>query len=96
MSQSVPTIQEKATSDSCRNGRWCLWVHSQEWGPFCLSNPLLVASFANIFFHFIDRHIISLMVFFAVQKLLSFIRSHLFTFVFISITLEGGSKRLLL
>ena len=31
-----------------------------------------------------------------VQKLLSFIRSHLFTFVFISITLEGGSKRILL
>ena len=30
-------------------------------------------------------------VFFAVQKLLSLIRSHLFTFVYISITLGGGS-----
>ena len=34
--------------------------------------------------------------FFAVQKLLSFIRSHLFIFVFISITLGGGSKKTLL
>ena len=33
---------------------------------------------------------------FAVQKLLSFIRSHLFIFVFISISLEGGSKKTLL
>ena len=32
------------------------------------------------------------MVSFAMQKLLSFIRSHLFIFVFISITLGGGSK----
>ena len=36
------------------------------------------------------------MVSFAVQKLLSFIRSHLFIFVFISLTLGGGSKRILL
>ena len=33
-----------------------------------------------------------LIVSFAVQKLLSFIRSHLFTFVFISTTLGGGSR----
>ena len=33
---------------------------------------------------------------FAGQKLLSFIRSHLFIFVFISISLGGGSKRILL
>ena len=32
-----------------------------------------------------------LIVSFAVQKILSLIRSHLFTFVFISITLGGGS-----
>ena len=32
------------------------------------------------------------MVSFAVQKLLSLIRSHLFVFVFIFITLGGGSK----
>ena len=36
------------------------------------------------------------MISFAVQKLLSFIRSHLFIFVFISISLGGGSKRILL
>ena len=36
------------------------------------------------------------MVSFAVQKLLSFIRSHLFIFVFISISLGAGSKRILL
>ena len=33
---------------------------------------------------------------FALQKLLSFIRSHLFIFVFISITVGGGSKKILL
>ena len=36
------------------------------------------------------------MVSFAVQKLLSFIRSHLFICVFISISLGAGSKRILL
>ena len=36
------------------------------------------------------------MVSFAVKKLLSFIRSHLFIFVFISISLGGGSKKILL
>ena len=37
-----------------------------------------------------------LIVSFAVQKLLSLIRFHLFTFVFISVTLGGGSQRILL
>ena len=36
------------------------------------------------------------MVSFAVQKLLSLIRPHLYIFVFISITLRGESKRILL
>ena len=36
------------------------------------------------------------MVSFAVQKLLSLIRSHLFIFVFIFITVGGGSKKILL
>ena len=36
------------------------------------------------------------MIFFAVQKLLSLIRSHLFVFVFIFIILGGGSKKILL
>ena len=53
-------------------------------------NPLPVVSFAIIFSHsegfLFTLHIIS----FAVQKLLSLIRSHLFTFAFISVTLGGG------
>ena len=59
-------------------------------------NPLSVVSLAIIFSHsegcLFTLHIVS----FAVQKLLSLIRSHLFTFVFISITLGGGSWRVLL
>ena len=54
-------------------------------------NPLSVVSFAIIFSHSEDCLFTSLIVSFAVQKLLSLIRSHLFTFVFTSITLEGGS-----
>ena len=59
-------------------------------------NPLSVASFANIFSHSLGCLFILFMVPFAVQKLLSFLRSHLFIFVFILITLGGGSKRILL
>ena len=54
-------------------------------------NPLSVFSFAIIFSHS-EGYLFSLLtVSFAVQKLLSLIRSHLFTFVFISIVLGGGS-----
>ena len=60
------------------------------------SNPLSVASFVNIFSHSEGSLFILFMVSFAVQKLLSCIRSHLFIFVFISISLGGGSKRILL
>ena len=59
-------------------------------------NPLSVALFANIFSHSEGCLFILFIVSFAVQKLLSFIRSHLFIFVFISISLGGGSKRILL
>ena len=62
-------------------------------------NPLAVASFADIFCHSEGYHSILFMVSFAVQKLLSSIRSQLFfvcLFVFISITLGGGSKKILL
>ena len=45
-------------------------------------NPLSVVSFAIIFSH-------SESCLFAMRKLLSLNRSHLFTFVFISITLGG-------
>ena len=59
-------------------------------------NPLSVASFASIFSHFEDCLFVLFMVSFAVHKRLSLIRSHLFVFVFIFITLGGGSKRILL
>ena len=59
-------------------------------------NPLSVASFANIFSHSEGCLFVFFMVSFAVQKLLSFIQSHLFIFVSISVSLGGGSKRILL
>ena len=59
-------------------------------------NPLSINSFANIFSHSEGCLFVLFMVSFAVQKLLSFIRSHLFIFVFISISLGGGSKKTLL
>ena len=54
-------------------------------------NPLSVVSFAIIFSHSEGCLFTWLIVSFAVQTLLSLIRPHLFTFVFISITLEDGS-----
>ena len=54
-------------------------------------NPLSVVSFAIIFSHSKGCLFTVLIVSFAVQQLLSLIRSHLFTFVFISVTLGGGS-----
>ena len=54
-------------------------------------NSMSVVSFAIIFFHYEGCLFTLLLVSFAMQKLLSLIRPHLFTFVFISITLGGGS-----
>ena len=54
-------------------------------------NPLSVVSFAIIFPHSEGWLFTLFIISFAVQKLLSLMRSHLFTFVFISITLGGGS-----
>ena len=59
-------------------------------------NLLSVVSFAIIFSHSEDCLFTLLIVSFAMQKLFSLIRSHLFTFVSISITLGGGSYRILL
>ena len=53
-------------------------------------NPLSIVSFAIIFSHSEGWLFTLHMVSFAMQKLLSLIRSYLFTFVFISITLGGG------
>ena len=59
-------------------------------------NRLSVFSFANIFFHSESCLFVLFMVSFAVQKLLSLIKSHLLILVFISITLGGGSRTILL
>ena len=55
-----------------------------------------VASFANIFSHYVGFLFIVLMVSFTVQKLLSLIKPHLFISVFIFITLGGGPKKIFL
>ena len=54
------------------------------------------SSFAIFISHSEGCLFVLLIVSFAVHKLLSLIRSHLFTFVFISVTLGGGSQRILL
>ena len=54
-------------------------------------NPLSVVSFSIIFSHSESCLFTLFIVSFAEQKLLSLVRSHLFIFVFISITLGGGS-----
>ena len=56
-------------------------------------NPLyfVICSFAVTFSHSEGCLFTLLIVSFAVQKLLSLIRPYLFTFVFISVTLGGGS-----
>ena len=59
-------------------------------------NPLSVVSFAVIFSHSQRCLFTLLIISFPMQKILSLIRSHLSAFVFISITLGGGSQRILL
>ena len=55
-------------------------------------NPLSVVSLAITFSHSEGGLFSLLIVSFAVQKLLSLIRSHLFTFDFISVTLDYTTK----
>ena len=59
-------------------------------------NLLLLISFANILSHSADCFFVLLMVSFAVQKLFSLIRSHLFIFAFISSASGDGPKKILL
>ena len=66
-------------------------IELQELLVFFEINPLSVASFAIIFSQSEGCLFTLLIVSFVVQKLLSLIRSHLFIFAFISITLGGGS-----
>ena len=65
---------------SCRS---CLYIFE--------INSLSIVSFAIIFSHSEGCLFTLLIVSFVVKKLLSLIRSHLFIFAFISITLGGGS-----
>ena len=58
-------------------------------------NPLSVDSLAKIFSHSVGCLFILFKVSFAVQKLFSLIRSHLFIFVFTVMTLRGGSEMFL-
>ena len=55
-------------------------------------NPLSVVLYAITFSHSEGSLFTLLIVSFAVQKILGLIRCHLFTFVFISITLGGESS----
>ena len=55
-----------------------------------------MTSFANIFSQSVGYFFVLFMVSFVVQKVLSLIRSHLFIFVFISIILGDGLKKILL
>ena len=59
-------------------------------------NLLIVAPFANISPYSKGYLFILFMISFSVQKLLLLIRSHLFIFVFILVTLGDGSKKILL
>ena len=70
---------------SCRS---CLYIFEV--------NSLSVVSFAIIFSHSEGCLFTLLMVSFIVQKFLNLIRSHLFIFAFYSITLGGGSWKILL
>ena len=55
-------------------------------------NPLSIVSFAIIFSHSEGCFLtFFFLVYFVVQNLLNLIRSHIFIFVFISVTLGGGS-----
>ena len=59
-------------------------------------NNSSVTSFANIFSQSVGCLFVLFRVSFAVQKFLSLIRSHLFIFVFVVITLGGGSEKILM
>ena len=71
---------------------WVVCFSGMEWYELVVyfGNSMSVASF-SIFPHHESCLFTLLIVSFAVQKLLSLIRSHLFTLVCISITLGGGS-----
>ena len=85
----------------CPFFNWVIWffffliLSSMSWLYILEINPLSIVSFANIFSDSEGCLLVLFIVSVAVQKLSSLIRSHLFSFVFISITPGGGSNRIL-
>ena len=79
----VPIIRVKFPFLFMLSCRSCLYIFE--------INSLSIASFAIIFSYSEGCLFPLLIVSFIAQKLLSLIRSHLFIFAFISITLESGS-----
>ena len=77
---------------------WGAWFFLILRGMACFHilkiNPLSAASFVNIFSHSEDDLFILFIISFAVQRLLSLIRSHLFIFIFI--ILGSRLKKILL
>ena len=69
----------------------CFFIELHEVLIYLEINPLSMVSFVVIFSHSEGCLFTLFIVSFVVHKLLSLIRSHLFIFVFISITLGGGS-----
>ena len=59
-------------------------------------NALSDIWFANIFSHSVGCIFILLMIYFAVQKLLSLIRPHLFIYAFVSFALGDSSKSIIM
>ena len=75
---------------------WFFFILSCVSCLYILETDLLsVSSFANIFSHSFVFLFFLFMISFAVQKLLSLIRSNLFIFVFIFIILGGRSEKIL-
>ena len=70
---------------------WAVWAA-------CIRMRLILCLLLHflLFYPILKAVFILLIVSFIVEKLLSLIRSHLFIFAFISITLGGGSQRILL
>ena len=72
---------------------FCVFVELYELFIYCGDKSRLSGFVPNIFSNSVDCLFILFMVSFAVEKLLSLIRSHLFIFIFF--TLGGGSKKTL-
>ena len=77
-------------------GLFVLLLSCMSWLYILEINHFSIPAFVNIFSHSVVCLFILFMVSFAVQNLLSSIRSQLFIFVFIFISLAGGSKKILL